>query len=139
MRQRIAVVGDSLTAAREMRVPWPDLLEDFLRDDSRVAALGRTPRVYNLGQPGAGFLHFERIARGQADVLDPDLVIVNYIEDDFLRPLELASSPERPIVTGTLPIPAGPDAGPDEVATLAVTCERPPVSFANDTCRMPMA
>jgi hypothetical protein len=132
---RIAVVGDSLSAAREMKIPWPDLLEDFLRDDPRVAALGRTPRVYNLGLPGAGFAHFARIAQGPAAVLDPDLVIVNYIEDDFRRPFELVSSPDAPIVTGTLAFPAGPDAGPDDVASLAVTCERPPVSFENDTCR----
>jgi hypothetical protein len=131
---RIAVIGDSLTAAREMKIPWPDLLEDFLRADGELARrVGREPRVYNLGLPGAGFEHFVRIARGPAEVLDPDLVIVNYIEDDFQRPLELVSSPEAPITGGTLEFRAGD--GPEDVARLAVSCERPPVSFENETCR----
>jgi hypothetical protein len=137
---RIALIGDSLTAAREMRIPWPDLLEMFLRDDPEVVARlgGRTPKVYNLGLPGAGFGHFERIALGPARVLDPDLVIVNYIENDFRRPIELVSSAESPIVTGSLTFSAvdgDADPDPDDVATLAVTCERPPVRFDNETCR----
>jgi hypothetical protein len=62
-------------------------------------------------------------------------VIVNYIEDDFRRPFQLVPAPDVPIVSGSIAIPAGPGAGREDVATLTVTCERPPVSFENDTCR----
>ena len=53
---RIGIIGDSLTASREMHTPWPDLLEDYLNGDAAlVKRLGMTFKVYNLGIPGAGF------------------------------------------------------------------------------------
>ena len=131
---RIGIIGDSVTASREMHTPWPDLLEDYLNGDAAlVKRLGKTFKVYNLGIPGAGFPHFSLIAKGQAKALDVDLVVINYVESDFSRRLKAVSAGAGTITGGFIDFRAGPDQ--KDVAKLNVTCERPPVSFSNETCR----
>ncbi len=131
---RIAIIGDSMTAAIQMYPPWPDLLEDYLNTDAAlVRKLGKTFKVYNLGIAGAGFPHFEMMVRGQAEALDADLVVINYIESDFPRQISKIRPSGDKISAGNIVFRAGPDN--DDVALLNVTCETPPLSLSNGTCR----
>lgn len=84
---RIALIGDSLTACITNDIPWADLLEKKLDGDAALKQrLGaQTVRVMNFGLPGSGFHRCAINYRGFASAYAPDLVIVNYIEDDFPR------------------------------------------------------
>ncbi len=84
---RIALIGDSFTACITNDFPWADVLDDELNRDeqfkSRVHA--DAIRVLNIGTPGAGFHFFASNYVRFAERFAPDLVIVNYIEEDFPR------------------------------------------------------
>lgn len=138
---RIAIVGDSFTAALQMRNPWPDRLEDLLdKDEALKRKLGVDHfRVYNFGLYSAGFDNFYRLAQ-KAKALDPDMVVVNFIGADYPRCNNCPFSVDNPfkaqarhLISGTVPLRVGE--GPDEVAELSLSCEQPPVSFSNPTCR----
>lgn len=138
---RIAIVGDSFTAALQMRNPWPDRLEDLLDKDAALKEkLGVDAfRVYNFGLYSAGFDNFYELAR-KAATLDPDMIVVNFIGADFPRCNNCPFTTDNPykaearrLVSGTVPLRLGP--GPDETAELSMSCEQPPISFANPTCR----
>jgi hypothetical protein len=137
---RIVVIGDSFTAAIEMETPWPDILEDNLNADTalREKLGGARVRVYNFGYPAGGFLDFKQMAEN-AKILDPDMVVVNFIEADFQRcnncfeqdePAD--SRPPLQLVSGQIAFPVEGESG---VPKVSVTCERPPVSFDTSTCR----
>jgi hypothetical protein len=83
--------------------------------------------------PGAGFPHFAKNYRAQAKAFAPDLVVVNYIESDFPRRFEPLKRPGADPIIGLVEYRVGPNQ--TDVAKLMVTCERPPVSLANLTCR----
>lgn len=84
---RIALLGDSLTACFNNDKPWADSLQEVLNaDDEFKAQVGaQTVSVLNFGTPGAGFHTMAKQGLNHAAFFAPDLVIVNYIEDDFLR------------------------------------------------------
>ena len=137
---RIVVIGDSFTAAIEMPIPWTDILEDVLNENSalRDKLDGARFSVYNFGYPSGGFLDFKRMAEN-AKALEPDLVVVNYIEADFHRcnncfeeDVSTNALPPLELVSGQIVFPLE---GESETAKVSVTCERPPVSFDNPTCR----
>lgn len=84
---RIALLGDSLTACFNNDKPWADSLQEALNADEEFKAQvgAQTVTVLNFGTPGAGFHTMARQGLNHAKFFSPDLVIVNYIEDDFLR------------------------------------------------------
>ena len=84
---RIAVLGDSFTAALEMDEPWPDRLQTLLNEDVELKeSLGCSAfRVMNFGQDGIGFIQFDSIHAHAVTPHNPDLVIVNFITDDLMR------------------------------------------------------
>lgn len=84
---RVAVLGDSFTACVNNDKPWPDSLRERLNADEQLKRrLGATHfTVMSFGAPGAGFPMFVREYVEHAQIFQPDLVIVNYIEEDFVR------------------------------------------------------
>jgi lysophospholipase L1-like esterase len=84
---RIAVLGDSMTGTTTMSRQWVDTLEDLLNDRAvlRKAVGGKTFKTINLGWPGAGFEAFLKAYLEKAKKFSPDMVIVNFIELDFVR------------------------------------------------------
>jgi len=84
---RIALVGDSFTACITNDFPWGDALEDELNRDEAFKKKVNADmiRVMNFGTPGAGFHLFARSYVRYAEQFAPDMVVVNYIEDDFPR------------------------------------------------------
>jgi GDSL-like Lipase/Acylhydrolase len=84
---RIALIGDSFTACITNDFPWGDALEDELNRDEgfKKKVNADVVRVMNFGTPGAGFHFFARNYVRYAQRFSPDLVVVNYIEDDFPR------------------------------------------------------
>lgn len=135
---RIVVIGDSFTAALQMPTPWTDLLTNMLNRDKELRdRFGNAHfEVFNFGQPAGGFKDFKRLA-ASAKKVDPDLVVINYIEADFPRCNDCFTSvddqEDKPkLVSGYIPIPFPGEA---EAPRLHMTCEGPPVSFDNPTCR----
>jgi len=93
---RIVVIGGEQTASSVANVSWPDVLQDVLlqRDPSAVY------KVFNIGWPDAGPQHYVKYWEEEGSKLDPDLVIVNYVETDFYRtikgaPLRYKGQPVR--------------------------------------------
>ena len=84
---RIYLAGDSMTGTTTMGSQWVDLLEDLLNSNTelRKAMGGVIFRTYNGGTPGADFKYFWDYFQRAGRLLDPDLIIVNYIESDFPR------------------------------------------------------
>lgn len=82
---RIYFAGDSMTGTTTMDFQWVDLVEDILNSDVKLAEIVGVDRfrTYNGGIPGGGFEfywnHYNTVGRR----LDPDMVIVNYIESNF--------------------------------------------------------
>lgn len=137
----IAIVGDSFTASLQMSTPWPDKLEVLLNDDKKLRSMvgGKVFRVYNYGLPAAGFPEFSYLAQ-QAKILDPDLLILNYIAGDFPRCNSCGQVSDNAVkdktnalVHGTIRIPTSENK--EEDVFLKMACEREPISFDNDSCR----
>ena len=72
-----------------------DRVEGVLNSNREMKKIveGKDVKVFNIGQPGAGFPHFAFNYRMQAKLFKPDLVIVNYIELDFPRRFAPAPRP----------------------------------------------
>lgn len=94
---RIAVLGDSFTAALEMSKPWPDVLEELLNQDPDLKQkLGiSTFNVINFGQDGIGIIQCAEIHRHKVSLYDADLVALNFISDDVLRSFTHRTTVER--------------------------------------------
>jgi len=94
---RIAVIGDSFTAAINSTVHWPDVLQDRLRNSPEwlTHVDGKDTRIINFGVDGAGFQAFAEIAEHKLPAFNPDLVIVNFISDDILRRKHYRLHPQR--------------------------------------------
>jgi GDSL-like Lipase/Acylhydrolase len=86
---RIAVVGDSMTANITNNVRWTEVLEERLNESPRWrTSLGeRFTRVINFGLDGTGMVQFGALVRHHVMSFEPDLVVVNFISDSFLRRL----------------------------------------------------
>lgn len=138
---RIAIIGDSFTAALQMNTPWPNRLEDVLNNDAQFKARlgGKTIRVYNFGMFSAGFPEFLTLAK-KARALHPDMIIVNYVAAAVAvcnQCNEEADTPlkdkERALISGKIPIDI--DGQGTDIGYLNVSCEKLPIDFSNDTCR----
>ncbi|MFL4980471.1 MAG: hypothetical protein ACJ8FV_18535 [Xanthobacteraceae bacterium] len=92
---RIAVVGDSMTANITNNVRWTEVVEEQLNASARWrASVGeRLTRVINFGVDGYGMLQFAATVRHHAMDFEPDLIIVNFLSDSFLRRLRYSSMP----------------------------------------------
>jgi hypothetical protein len=84
---RIAVLGDSLTHCITSDNPWTDVLQDSLNGDQELKEKTnvRSFKVMNFGLDGSGFPAMAGAYVRYAEPFCPDLVIINYIEDDFHR------------------------------------------------------
>lgn len=84
---RIVAVGDSLTACETNDFPWTDVLERHLNADEALKKALRVTsfRVLNLGLSGSGFPCMTHNFVRYGEQFSPDLLVVNYIEDDFVR------------------------------------------------------
>lgn len=85
----IVIFGDSMTGIRELNGDqWVDQLQNLLNRPGFLAAVGnQSVRTYNMGWPGAGFGHFWNAYERFGKKFQPDLIVVNYIEQDFPRTL----------------------------------------------------
>ena len=83
----IVVLGDSMTGIRELNGDqWVDQLQEILnKSDFSEAIGGKTVRTFKLGWPGAGFEHVWSAYEDYGQKFNPDLIVVNYIEQDFPR------------------------------------------------------
>jgi hypothetical protein len=138
---RIAMLGDSITGADTMDHPWVDQVEDILDHDADLKRLLGVDsiKVFNFGQPGAGFGQFMENYFNQAKLFAPDMVVINYIETDFPRgyspPQPLPPDAQtRPKLYGTGWITYKARPGDTEEAKLYTMCTAPPISLKNPTC-----
>ena len=97
---RIALIGDSLTACINNDLPWGDVLEDRLNADEGLKKVLGVCRftVFNFGREGSGWRRFAKDFVEFAEPFKPDLVLVNYILQDFPRTdtgVNLQDLPER--------------------------------------------
>jgi hypothetical protein len=121
---RIAVIGDSFTACVFNDVPWPDVLEDRLRDDRELlAALRRNRvRVMNFGMDGTGFAQWKAVYEHEVRRYRPDLVVVAFIENDIWREFRWMD---------TVPLAEGSDTGIVLISTeLPVSLDNPRAMLA---------
>jgi len=84
---RIAAVGDSFTANITSNVSWTDELQKTLNASPAWKAHvgGKFTRVINFGLDGTGFEQFAGMVRHHVPAFEPDLILVNFMSDDFLR------------------------------------------------------
>jgi hypothetical protein len=84
---RILMFGDSLTGTVTANYEWVDTVEELLnaKKPLRAAVKGREFRVYNLGVVAAGFSSFWKYYEQVGSKLDADLIVVNFIDDDYRR------------------------------------------------------
>lgn len=73
---RIAVIGDSYTEA--LQVPYSENYAAILDQQ-----LGDRVEVYNFGVSGAPFSQYLHVMRMVARVYQPDIIIVNVVQNDF--------------------------------------------------------
>jgi len=94
---RVAVIGDSFTAAVNSNIHWPDVLQELLNSSPkwRVSVGGKKTRVINFGIDGIGFEAFAEIAQYKVPDFDPDLLIITFISDDILRQIHYKLSPQK--------------------------------------------
>lgn len=84
---RILVFGDSLAGTVTANYQWVDTIEELLNDEGRLKVLmgGKVFRIYNMGWPASGFPHFWDVYEQYARELDPNMIVVNFVYDDFPR------------------------------------------------------
>jgi len=132
---RVVVIGDSYTGPTTMSSPWVDRVEDILNADAllRNEIGDRAIRVFNLGWPGAGFPHFQRVLEKKALQFDPDLVVVNYIELDFPRLSRYGENTPGNTIIGGLATMSVNDTPQTRFYT-ELNCSEPPVTLRNPMC-----
>lgn len=78
-RQRIAFVGDSMTAGYHGGQPWvPQLRDAVERKDSSI-------EIYNLGVGGVGIPQFYRLLESVESEIDFERIVVLFITHDLFR------------------------------------------------------
>lgn len=89
---RILALGDSHTFGWGVRQEdtWPSVLEEMLLKN----APSRRIEVMNLGVPGYNTVQEVQVFSTKVEALDPDLVIVNYCNNDMDLPNFLAEPPD---------------------------------------------
>ncbi len=131
---RIVVIGGEQTASTVASKSWPDFLEDELnRRDPSVHY-----RVFNIGWPDAGPEHYVQYWQGEGVKFSPDLVIVNYVENDFHRALTGTAHKYRghPITLREMRFRVGP--GPDDIAlTMVAATQGSPADSLRDPRVLP--
>lgn len=109
---RIVVIGGEQTASSVVDCSWPDMLEDELNRRDPSARY----RVINIGWPDAGPEHYIKAWEKEGAKFSPDLVIVNYVETDFYRPLVGRPLAYRGRPVGHTNVSYRVGTGPDDVA-----------------------
>lgn len=89
---RIAALGDSHTFGWgvSQAEPWPAVLEDLLSE--RLPA--RRFEVWNFGVPGYNTVQEVRALELRLERVDPDVVVINYVDNDMDLPNFLAERPD---------------------------------------------
>lgn len=89
---RILALGDSHTFGFGVRQDetWPSVLEDLLTENEP----SRKFEVMNLGVPGYNTVQEVQVFSAKAEALQPDLVIINYCNNDMDLPNFLADPPD---------------------------------------------
>jgi hypothetical protein len=84
---KIAVIGDSFSATTPADITWPTLLQRDLNENEILKnAIGTaTFRVINFGLDGTGLVQWPSVYRDKVQAFHPDLVIINFIENDINR------------------------------------------------------
>lgn len=134
---RVAVLGDSITAALMSDYAWTDVAERILNADGALLAETGIARiaVLNFGVVGAGFDTMAQVEADHARRFAPDLTVVNFITPDILRnqlnltpvgPAEPAPRIHRGIV----------DISTDKAeAAVVVECDTPAIGLGVPRCR----
>ena len=136
---RIVVLGDSFTGTTTVHAQWVDEVETLLNHDDNLKTLLRVDsiRLYNLGEPGAGFGHFSANYFNQGKFLKPDMVLINYVESDFPRgftPYHDLPDAEKERHTYGTGFVTYPSAREKVGGSMYVICTHPPISLQNMTC-----
>ena len=131
---RIVVIGGEQTASSVANFSWPDVLQHELnlRDSSKRY------KVFNIAWPDAGPEHYVQYWKEHGTKFDPDLVIVNFVENDFFR--TISGTPltykGQPIGHSTIEYRVGP--GDDDVArTTTANIRGRPVTSYRDLSAIP--
>lgn len=82
---RIVVIGGEQTASTVSDVSWPDFLEKDL--NNKLQQYGYHYKVFNIGWPDAGPVHYCQYWETFGKNFSADLVLVNFVETDFYRGL----------------------------------------------------
>jgi hypothetical protein len=92
---RIAVVGDSMTANITNNVRWTEVLQEQLNASPQwqASVAGRLTRVMNSGIDGMGMVQFGALVRHHVMEFEPELIVVNFISDSFLRRVRYLNVP----------------------------------------------
>jgi hypothetical protein len=92
---RIAVIGDSFTANINDTLRWPDILETDLNasPEWKQKVGGEFTRVINFGVDGFGMVSMSAMLTSHVMEFEPDLVVVNFISADILRPVTYRQPP----------------------------------------------
>jgi hypothetical protein len=91
---RIAAVGDSFTANITSNIRWTEELQRILNSSPqwKVHVGGKFTRVINFGVDGTGIEHFAGMVTHYVPAFEPDIIIVNFITDDFRRKMRYQSN-----------------------------------------------
>jgi len=81
---RIAVMGGEQSASSTSNFSWPDKLYELLNEKYPKQKFS----VYNFAWPDAGPEHYIQYWKDEVSSYQPDLVIINYPETDFLRTIQ---------------------------------------------------
>ncbi len=81
---RIAVLGGEQSASSTSNFSWPDKLYELLIEKYPKQKFS----VYNFAWPDAGPEHYIKYWKDEVSSYQPDLVIINYPETDFLRTID---------------------------------------------------
>lgn len=126
---RIVVIGGEQTASSVANRVWPDYLEDELNKRDHSVHY----KVFNIAWPDAGPEHYIKYWQDEGAKFFPDLVILNYVESDFFRPVDGVAwrYHGQPIGYSLIEYRVGP--GEDDIAA-AITANsagNPVTSFAD--------
>ena len=77
----IVVIGGEQTASSVANFSWPDVLQHELN----LRESSKRYKVFNIAWPDAGPEHYVQYWKEHGTKFDPDLVIVNFVENDFFR------------------------------------------------------
>ena len=134
---RIAVLGDSMTAALMSDRAWTDVAENALNADlALLAHLGvQYISVLNFGVVGAGFDTMAQVEADHARRFAPDMTVLHFITPDILRP-DLNIIPTGPAEPAPRTYRGIVDISTERTAAeTIVDCDRPVIGLGVAGCR----